>query len=291
MRLILTALSIAALLWAEVAVGQEGVDLIETVGQGQINWSRGIIQATGSYLPSACSASAAVTEAEASQIARAEALNRLLETVTALRIDAHTRVHDVVAGSDVYLAKIKELVGMAETARQISPADGSIDITLRMGFYGSFAQLVLPREIKQVESIKPMAPVQEGAESAAGSSYALAKADSRPYTGLIVDARGIGASPALVPVILDERGNEVFGSAFVSREFAVQCGLAGYTRSMEAARSDGRIDGNSLIVKGLRVHPSGCCNIVISDADAAKIRSTSAHLFFLKQCRVMIVID
>jgi hypothetical protein len=291
MRLILTALSIAAMLWAEMAAGQEGVELIENVGQGQINWSQGIIQATGMYLPATCSASAALTEGDGVNIARAEAFAKILETVKALRIDAHWQVSDFVAGSDVYLAKIKELINAAEAVERINLADGSIEVTLRLGIYGSFAQLVLPREIKQVESIKPMTTVPEGNDSGGGPSFAKPRPDGGPYTGLIVDARGIGASSALVPVILDERGNEVFGSAFVSREFAVQHGLAGYTRSMESARREERIDGNPLIVKGLKVHPSGCCNIVISNADAAKIRSAYAHLSFLKQCRVMIVVD
>jgi hypothetical protein len=291
MRSFLIALSIAVVLWAGLAGAQEGVDLIENVGQGQINWSRGFVQASGMHFPENCSTSGPIAKIDAIQMARAKASAKVLETVMTLRIDAGTRVSDFVAASGVYLAKIKELINTAEELQHISPLNGSVEVTLRMGIYGSFAQLVLPREIKQVESIRPMTPIQKPSQPAAGSVPAQPAPDGSAYAGLIVDARGIGASSALVPVILDERGHEVFGSAFVSREFAVQHGLSGYTRSMQVAQGDGRIGGNSLIVKGLRVHPSGCCNIVISNADAAKIRSTYAHLTFLKQCRVMIVLD
>ncbi|MCP4693467.1 MAG: hypothetical protein GY859_35845, partial [Desulfobacterales bacterium] len=72
---------------------------------------------------------------------------------------------------------------------------------------------------------------------------------------------------------------------------AVRRGVSGYAADFEAARTSERTGPNPLIVKGLRAVAAGGVNIIISNADAAKIRGSSEHLSFLKKCRVVIVID
>ena len=95
----------------------------------------------------------------------------------------------------------------------------------------------------------------------------------------------------MVPVIVDEKGREVYGPAFASREFAVQEGMCGYSRDIQAANQDPRVIGNPLTVKGLRTADELSATIVISNADATKIKSASEHLSFLKKCRVIILVD
>jgi hypothetical protein len=94
-------------------------------------------------------------------------------------------------------------------------------------------------------------------------------------------------------MLVDENNEEVYGAAFVSREFAVQQGMCGYARFTETARdvNSRRVGQRPLIIKGLRRSSRGPCDIVISNSDAAKIRSASAHLAFLKQCRVVVLSD
>ena len=112
-----------------------------------------------------------------------------------------------------------------------------------------------------------------------------------PYSGVIIDATGIGAQPSLVPVIVDESGEVVYGSAYVSREFAVSRGMSGYSATLNAARNDPRVGSHPMIVKAVRTRPGGYTDLVISTADAARLRSSAVHLDFLKACRVSIVID
>ena len=108
---------------------------------------------------------------------------------------------------------------------------------------------------------------------------------------MVVDARGIQAVPVLAPRILDENLEEVFGPAYVSREFAVQHGIVRYTTDKWKAKFDLRVSDNPLIVKALKTLWPGRCDFIISNADAAKLRSASEHLAFLKGCRVIIVMD
>jgi hypothetical protein len=108
---------------------------------------------------------------------------------------------------------------------------------------------------------------------------------------MVIDARGINTRPAMAPKILNENGEEVYGSAYVSREFAVQQGMSGYAKDLTAAQSNPRVTNSPLTVKGLRTEGHGRSDIVISNADASRLRSASEHLSFLKKCRVMIVVD
>jgi hypothetical protein len=93
------------------------------------------------------------------------------------------------------------------------------------------------------------------------------------------------------PKVQDENGQEVYGSAFVSREYAVQQGMSGYAKNVDAARTNQRVTDNPLLLKGLRVEGAGQSDIVISNADASMLRSASENLSFMKKCRVMIVVD
>ena len=90
---------------------------------------------------------------------------------------------------------------------------------------------------------------------------------------------------------MDESGQEVYGSAYVSREFAVQQGMCGYAKNVDAARQNPRVTNNPIMVKGLKTDGPGGSDVIISNADAAKLRSASENLSFMKKCRVMIVVD
>lgn len=111
------------------------------------------------------------------------------------------------------------------------------------------------------------------------------------YTGLVLDARGIQARPAMSPKVVDENGQEVYGSMQVDREFAVQQGMSGYARDLTAAQSNSRVTNNPVTIKGLKSVGPGRSNIVISNADAQMIRAAAENLVFLKKCRVMVVLD
>ncbi|MEE8430310.1 MAG: hypothetical protein V3S16_03595 [Candidatus Desulfatibia sp.] len=255
---------------------EQGQDLIERGDKGTINWSKGIAQATGIGAPPEKLYGKPSARPMALRAAKLDAYRNILEVVRGVRINSTTVVRDYAVESDVIMSKVEGMVQGAEVVKKEYLSDGTVEITLQMDLRGGFSQLVLPEEIKPLESITPLVPVQ--------SSSAV-------YTGLIVDARGLRARPAMSPKVLDENGQEVYGSAFVSREYAVQQGMSGYAKTVAAARTNQRVTDNPLIVKGLRVEGAGHSDIVISNADASVLRSASENLSFMKKCRVMIVVD
>ena len=111
------------------------------------------------------------------------------------------------------------------------------------------------------------------------------------YTGLIVDATGLGARPALAPRILNEDGNEVYGSSYISREWAIKYGMIGYEKEMSAALANDRITDRPLVAKGMQVTGANHADIVISNQDAEILHSMKDNLSFLEKCRVIIILD
>ena len=269
----------------------ESIGLVEKKETGTIDWARGVVRAKGVSAPINIDASKSPPNSpKALSEAKNDARRNLLETVKRIQVTSKLSVGDIADRNKTVMAQIKEMVydaGEIEKARKYM-SDGSIEAALEMNLQGGFAQLILPNEIRQIETIKQLKP---GEKSSAGKKKASSQGASDVHTGLLVDARSIEAIPALVPKLLDENLAEVFGPAFVSREFVVQQGMAAYYTDMQAAKADPRVSDNPLIVKALRTDWPSRSNIVISNADASKLKSASDHLVFLKESRVVIVLS
>lgn len=256
-------------------------EIVEPAGEGSINWSSGIVRAVGIGAPPEWSYGKPQARPMALTAARMVAYRNLMEVVQGVQIESSTKVENFMLTDDTIRAQVDGMIRGAQVVKKEYMSDGTVEVTVEMNLHGGFAQLVLPQDIQQVESIKTNPPATTRTVS------------TRPkgYTGLVVDARGLGAKPAMAPKVLDENGQEVYGSAYVSREYAVQQGMAGYSKNIESACQHPRVTSNPLIVKGLRTEGPGHSDIVISAADAAKLRSASGNLSFLKKCRVMFVVD
>jgi hypothetical protein len=265
----------------------EAIGLVEKKETGTIDWAKGVVQARGISAPSKKEAEKAPPNSpKALSEAKNDARIKLLETVKQIKINSKYRVGNVAARNKKMMAQIKDMVYDAAEVEKFRKymSDGSVEVLLQMNLLGGFAQLVLPKEIRQIEGIKQ---IKLGTNSTGDSTNSA----SETYTGLMVDARSVELQPALVFKILDENLEEVFGPAFVSREFVVQQGMAAYYTDIESAKSDPRISENPLTVKALRTDYPSQSNLVISNADAAKLKSASQHLQFLKESRVVILLS
>ena len=286
----ITALACTAFMTVSVAgYCGELMPLIEQKANGRINWTRGIIQAVGIGKPDETGSTKKLdANVKALYHAKKNARRHLITIVRNIRVDSHRDVASIADTNYSISAKINEMVFKTPEIEKLRKyrADGTVEVHMQIGLYGGLSQLVLPDEIQQIEPVKPVRKVRKPSIQQAGESSA-----PETFTGLVIDARGVALKPALVPRLLDENGQEVFGAAFVSREFAVQWGTGGYSVDIKASRNNQRVGRNPLVVKGLRTSEPGHCDIIISNTDAAKLLSSSEHLSFLKECRVLIVVD
>jgi len=287
-KLIITVGVIVSMLFLSTGIGfsQEKVggsqwtQIVEQMGdKGKINWSEGYIEAVGIGAPPERYIGKPQARPMALRAAKIDAYRNLLETTKGVRIDSSTVVKDFAVENDVINTQVEGLVKGAKLVNQDYLSDGTVEVTLRMPMAGGFAQVIIPKALERKPELAPPAPPAPPAPS------------GDVFTGMVVDARGIQARPAMAPKILDENGKEVYGSMNVDKEFAVQQGMSGYARDLTAAQSNPRVTNNPISVKGVKTEGPGKSNIVISNADADKIRGAADNMTFLKKCRVMIVLD
>ena len=108
-------------------------------------------------------------------------------------------------------------------------------------------------------------------------------------TGLVIDGTGLELKPALLPKIIDANGQEIYVGQIATRTNAVEQGVAGYAKDVNAAANNFRVTDNPAIIKGVRATGTARTDIVVGQADAQTLRELSSKGNFLQYCRVIIV--
>ena len=113
--------------------------------------------------------------------------------------------------------------------------------------------------------------------------------EAHPWTGLIVDARGLGLRPSLVPKLLTTDGTVVYGARSVGFDDAVKSGLVGYARDVEAARKHLRVTDDPMMVKGAKSYGPKNSDVILYDGDVGVLNGSARDADFFSKARVMIV--
>ena len=255
-------------------------DVVDSVGStGKVDWTTGVITAVGIGAPPAQPANAAQARAMAERAGQVVAYRNLLEAVKGVRVDSTTTVENFIVTSDIIRTQVNGIIQGATIMDKKYMSDGSVEITVGMKLTGALAEALLPKT--PPSSAAPITSEQPAAGAAAGQLY----------TGLVVDARGLGVRPAMAPKILNEDGKEIYGSAYINRDWAVREGMVGYLKDPAAAQANPRVTDKPLMVKALKVSGEGRVDTVISNADAAALQSAAQNLSMLEKCRVIILVD
>jgi len=233
-------------------------DVEQPVGtSGKVDWTTGVITAVGIGAPPAQPANAAQARAMAERAAQVVAYRNLLEAVKGVRVDSTTTVENFIVTSDVIRTEVSGIIQGAMIMDKKYMSDGSVEVTVGMKLTGALADALLPKT-------PPTPPT--------GLTGTLAPATpGQLYTGLIVDARGLGVKPAMAPKILNEDGKEVYGSAWINRDYAVREGMVGYLKDPVQAQTNPRVTDKPLMVKALKVAGDARVDMVITNADAAML--------------------
>jgi hypothetical protein len=244
--------------------------VVQKVGHGEINWTKKTVTATGSGAANLKDGPVAVARLNAERAAKLDALRNILETLQGVQIDGKRNVGDMMSNGTIK----SKVQGMAQGFKVVDTryySDGSVDVVVQM-------------------------PIDDNLTSALNVSPAKAK-DKAPaggaatFSGLIINAKGLGVLPSISPKVLDEKGKEVYGASVVSEKGLQQGGIAAYESDVETAKSPERVGDKPLIVKALRLKEKTKTDLVISNADAEKLREKGLDLSFLADGKVVIVVD
>lgn len=248
-------------------------------GDGSVDWEKRTIVSRGIGAPNPDLPQSAQRPG-AIRAARNVALRNALESVKGIFLDASTTVQNFMTTNDVITTRISGFLnGFQQKGREKYMSDGSVEITMEIPLdgIGGVADAILGNTINADPSI---------------TEFKGKKAKEEViFTGLIIDCQGLKIKPALSPKVYDENGNEIYGSAYVSKEWAVKYGMVGYSKSIQDAAKLSRVGDNPGKVKAIKSSGDNKTDVILARKDAEDIRSASQNLKFLSQCRVIFVID
>jgi hypothetical protein len=282
-----------------------GQGVTQPIGtNGVVDWSSQVIRATGIGAPNPNMPETA-QRAGAIEAAKRVALRNLLETVMGMNIDSETTVRNYMVENDVINTRVRGAVRSFTVIDTKYMSSGDVEVTVEMPVTGVIADALLPQQmggavILGAVTVCPTCgqpwpagrPLPSGMTMTQGAAAGMqTSTGGGAYTGLVIDAKGLGVRPAMAPKILDENSQEVYGSKYVSRDWAVQIGMVGYDKDVMRAKSNDRVTANPLVVKALKVDGPNKADIVVSNADAASIRNAAANQNFLDKCKVMFIVD
>ncbi|NLN40112.1 MAG: hypothetical protein GX155_11045 [Smithella sp.] len=297
LKLVCTAFFAAMVLLMPQAVfpqdPSDASDCVVKTARGLVNWSAGYVEAVGI---------AAIPEQNMKRIsARPAALHNatvaagrnLLELTKNIAVDSVTTVRALTAENDIVNVQIEGLMKKAVTVDRLYLSDGTVEVKLRLPLYGELSQIVTPSGIeKRITALLTprAAPVAALASETVTPGADAWKADE-PATGLIIDARGLGFRPAIWPHLYDESGAEIYGFNARGYVCADDRGISGYAREAIVSKSNERAGAKPLIIKALGTAAQGRSDLIISNADAARVLALEAKDSFLQHCRVVIVME
>ena len=248
---------------------------------GSVDYSAQAINAVGIGFVPTNAVNAGQARRMALRIAKQDALRQLIEIVNGVTLTSETTMSGAMV-DDVINTKVR---GFIRGARQVGQpkylSDTSVEVEFTVPMSG-ISDIILP------PVTAPVAPANNTVATESAGSPTTA---SGGVSGLIIDARGLSARPAMAPRILDQNGNAVYGPGKYDRKYAVTNGVAGYSKTLEAASQDPRVAGNPLVIKGLSTAGTNRTDITIANADVSRIDVADRNGNILKDCRVLILLD
>jgi len=291
--------------------GAEVKEVIERLPNGVINWTQGVVTARGSGAPPVGITLPSQARLMAERAAKADALRNLLEAVKGVRVDADTTVENFTTKSDRVMTRVSGIVKGATVVEKRYLSDGGVEITVAVNLTGELLAVMLqelppltvplmptpvvPAVEKKETKVSPPSPPEE--KKVPPTPEVQAKVEERldlkklEYTGLIVDARKLGLRPALVPKILNQKGELVYSSLNLEQKELSKMGLVGYAKDVDAAAKNQRVTADPYVVPGLNISGEKKTDVVISNRDAQVVLTTAPYTGYLKNGRVMIVYD
>lgn len=262
---------------------------------GSINYGDRTIQAIGiGFIPENV-INTGQARRSVMRIAKQDALRQLIEIVNGVNVTSETTVSGAMF-DDVIKTQVQ---GAIRGARRIGDpkylSDTSVEVVYEVKMADISLVLLPMAEKAPTLTFDNVNVTVSGTVAAAPEQQQVGTTDtgvkSGGVTGIIIDGTGLGLRPAMSPRILNQGGSVVYGPGQYSRDYAAANGVVGYAKSLDQAKSDTRVQGNPLIIRGASTSGSSRADVIISNTDAGKLAVADGAAGLLKNCRVMIVLD
>ena len=258
-----------------------------------INWEKGSdadVEAMGIGLPPA-NMPPARAMALARRAAIVDAQRNLIETIKGVQVDSETVMENLMISSDVVKTGVSGIIKGAVIVKEYTNPDGSYSVIMKVPMFGvkdSVASVAVPSVAPQPEPL----PVVDVKETPLPKPV-IKEVQSVGYTGVIVDAAGLGLEATFSPVIYDTNGRAIYGMKNIDPNFAISKGMVEYSKDLQKATVGSRAGSNALVVKAVGVkggaNSVNKVNVVVSVEDGDKILLANEKTNMLSQCAVVFV--
>jgi hypothetical protein len=213
---------------------------------------------------------------EAARHANQNLLRNFLDALNHVQVDAFQTAHDMLVED---LERNERLFRYNETVKAVSIRYGDNDVTVTKVFpffgQGGFARILY----------------RAGKDTGNFRRYENIYVSSTSFTGLVIDARGLGRIPAWAPRIFDEDRNLVYAAELLGRESFELRGAVQYTNDPQFGDYTSRVGDNPLKIVARRDDKLMATDISIFTEDARILLEREVTLRSLQEGRVIIILD
>ena len=259
---------------------------IMQAAEAAAQWEQGTITAEGFGTPPA-GAYGSKASIMARRAAIVDAQRNLAEQVSGVQVDAETTVENFVISSDLVKTKVSALIKGAMVVEEQMMPDGAYRVVMSMPMYGTqgLASAIMPA-IRDNTPPTPPPPV-------ISATITTQIQMGGTYTGVIVDAGGMGLKPSFSPVIYDTNGRAIYGVSNINYDQAISQGMVGYSASVSAAQTLPRVGATPLVIKAVQVrggnNSTNPVNVVVSVDDGDRILAANQQSQMLMNGSVVFV--
>lgn len=274
------------------------VELVEELeGGARINWSAGRMSVSGVGTPGDRGAMS-YRRTLSARAARADAYRKLASALELVRVDASSRIKDLAVIDDALRTRLNDFVKGSKLLETNYWPDGSAELVLGCDLKGerSLATLIGAQAGAAAAaktapvpgaSAAPPVPVLSAAASAGGTEVAASAGPATPtprpdgsargqeakeivtepvsirgtYSALIVDGKGLGGQPAIMPAIRDKDGK------------AIELGYGAIKYLRDGAELDPAAGVNPLRVKALRPQGTLRADLVLGPEASEQLKT------------------
>lgn len=271
---------------------------IQEYDHGAINWLTGTVTAKGESLSTGLAVSSREARLKTMRAATIDARKNLLEILNKIPVTEKLRVQNILRADEDIMQFVRGDMQNSRITSTSFAEDGVASVTVSIALRDMFLERLIGKHVSfHRVNDNPYSASNAVAESIEtvvlpNAQQEFPEADMVlpiAYTGLLIDAREVGISPAITVNIVDEAGHVLYSPRVVNRNVALKNGMVEYAGTWEEAIASKRSSTNPLVLKAVSVQGKTRSNIVISDEQALLLKQINNAHKFLEEGRVVVV--
>lgn len=271
---------------------------IQEYAHGAINWLTGTVTAKGKSLSTGLAVSSREARLKTMRAATVDARKNLLQILNKIPVTEKLRVKNILRTDEDIMQFVRGDMQNSRITSTTFAEDGVASVTVSITLRDMFLEKLIGKHVSfHRVNDNPYSAANAVAESIENAVLPDSQQESAEtdivlpiaYTGLLIDAREVGISPAITVNIVDETGHVLYSPRVVNRNVALRNGMVEYAGTWEEAIASKRSSTNPLVLKAVRVQGKTRSNIVISDEQALLLKQINNAHNFLEEGRVVVV--